>query len=167
MSARANCAHEETASHVFTAEQTRRNNRRYPEPVLPTRVLLTCERSGSPGRSASAGTKEERCEHVAGCDPWNDAVLDAVAFVHDVSVVARSASRVGLSRVGQLPLAFASANHTFRTITPEGFDGDENQQILVRSSGDATMWVAIEVNLALWGMILCAAVQAGERFAIY
>jgi hypothetical protein len=81
--------------------------------------------------------------------------------------VARSASRVGLSRVGQLPLAFASANHTFRTITPEGFDGDENQQILVRSSGDATMWVAIEVNLALWGMILCAAVQAGERFAIY
>ena len=33
--------------------------------------------------------------------------------------------------------------------------------------GNATMWVAIEVNLALWGMILCAAVQAGERFAIY
>jgi hypothetical protein len=66
-----------------------------------------------------------------------------------------------------LPLAFASANHTFRTITLEGFGGDENQQNLVRSSGDATMWVAIEVNLALWGMILCAAVQAAERFAIY
>ena len=61
---------------------------------------------------ALAGTLGERYEHVASCDPWNDAVLDAVAFVHGVSVVARSASQVGLSRVGQLPLAFASANHT-------------------------------------------------------
>ena len=93
--------------------------------------------------------------------------MDAVAFVHGVPVVARSVNRVGLSRVGHLPLAFASANHTFRTIILEGFGGDENQQNLVRSSGDATMWIAIEVNLALWGMILCAAVQVGERLAIY
>jgi hypothetical protein len=26
------------------------------------------------------------------------------------------------------------------------------------------MWVALEVNIALWGMILCASVEAAERF---
>jgi hypothetical protein len=26
---------------------------------------------------------------------------------------------------------------------------------------------AIEINLALWGMILCAAVQAAQRFEVY
>ena len=142
-SARANWVREETASRAFTAEQTRRNNRRYPEPARPTRVLLTCERSGLPGRSPLAGTKEERCEHVAGCDPRNDAVLDAVAFVHGVPFVARSANRVGLSRVGQLPLAFASANHTFRTITPEGFDGG-------RESADSRSFVGGRNNVGCY-----------------
>jgi hypothetical protein len=26
------------------------------------------------------------------------------------------------------------------------------------------MWVALEVNIALWGMILCATVEAAEQF---
>jgi hypothetical protein len=26
---------------------------------------------------------------------------------------------------------------------------------------------ALEINLALWGMILCAAVQAAQRFEVY
>jgi hypothetical protein len=29
-------------------------------------------------------------------------------------------------------------------------------------TGDATMLVALEVNLALWGMIVCASVKAAE-----
>jgi hypothetical protein len=29
------------------------------------------------------------------------------------------------------------------------------------------MLAAIEINLALWGMILCAAVQAAQRFEVY
>jgi len=28
------------------------------------------------------------------------------------------------------------------------------------------MWVALEVNLALWGMILCAAVQAAQQLEL-
>jgi hypothetical protein len=31
------------------------------------------------------------------------------------------------------------------------------------SSGDATMWVALEVNVALWGMILCG-LQTAQHF---
>jgi len=29
------------------------------------------------------------------------------------------------------------------------------------------MRVTIEINLALWGMVLCAAIQAGQRFVVY
>jgi hypothetical protein len=32
--------------------------------------------------------------------------------------------------------------------------------------GASQMWVTIEINLALWGMILCAAIQTGQRFAV-
>ena len=33
--------------------------------------------------------------------------------------------------------------------------------------GASQMRVTIEINLALWGMILCAAIQTGQRFAVY
>jgi hypothetical protein len=29
------------------------------------------------------------------------------------------------------------------------------------------MKVAVEINLALWGMIVCAAVQAAQSFVVY
>jgi hypothetical protein len=29
------------------------------------------------------------------------------------------------------------------------------------------MRVTVEINLALWGMILCAAIQTGQRFVVY
>jgi hypothetical protein len=29
------------------------------------------------------------------------------------------------------------------------------------------MRVTVEINLALWGMILCAAMQIGQRFVVY
>jgi hypothetical protein len=29
------------------------------------------------------------------------------------------------------------------------------------------MWVALEINLALWGMILCAAMQTAQQFGFY
>jgi hypothetical protein len=29
------------------------------------------------------------------------------------------------------------------------------------------MRVTIEINLALWGMILCTAMQTGQRFVVY
>jgi len=29
------------------------------------------------------------------------------------------------------------------------------------------MLLALEINLALWGMMLCAAVQAAQRFEVY
>jgi len=29
------------------------------------------------------------------------------------------------------------------------------------------MWVALEVNIALWGMILCVAVLAAQQFEPY
>ena len=33
--------------------------------------------------------------------------------------------------------------------------------------GAEQMRVALEVNLALWGMILCAAVQAAQQFEVF
>jgi hypothetical protein len=33
--------------------------------------------------------------------------------------------------------------------------------------GASQMRVTIEINLALWGMILCAAMQTGQRFVVY
>ena len=36
--------------------------------------------------------------------------------------------------------------------------------ILVARPGGHTMWVAVEVNVALWGMILCA-LQAAQHWA--
>jgi hypothetical protein len=29
------------------------------------------------------------------------------------------------------------------------------------------MLLALEINVALWGMMLCAAVQAAQRFEVY
>jgi hypothetical protein len=29
------------------------------------------------------------------------------------------------------------------------------------------MLLALEINLAIWGMILCAAVEAAQRFEVY
>jgi hypothetical protein len=39
---------------------------------------------------------------------------------------------------------------------------DENHSSY--SSGDETMRVALQVNIALWGMILCAAAETAEQF---
>jgi hypothetical protein len=36
-------------------------------------------------------------------------------------------------------------------------------EIVIRR-GDETMRVALQVNIALWGMILCAIVEAAEQF---
>jgi hypothetical protein len=33
--------------------------------------------------------------------------------------------------------------------------------------GTSQMRVTVEINLALWGMIFCAAMQIGQRFAVY
>jgi hypothetical protein len=33
--------------------------------------------------------------------------------------------------------------------------------------GAPQMRVTVEINLALWGMILCAAMQTGQRFTVY
>ncbi|MGB6954687.1 MAG: hypothetical protein WBE54_05535, partial [Bradyrhizobium sp.] len=60
----------------------------------------------------------------------------------------------------------ASANHILLTNVLEGF-GMTRIRGSRRSSGDATMWVALEVNFALWGMILCATVEAAERFSVF
>ena len=29
------------------------------------------------------------------------------------------------------------------------------------------MLLALEINLAIWGMVLCAAVEAAQRFEVY
>jgi hypothetical protein len=65
---------------------------------------------------------------------------------------------------------FASANHILRTKAIKRVPGS------AASLSDATsavktrgrqMRITVEINLALWGMILCAGVQAAQRFAIY
>jgi hypothetical protein len=35
------------------------------------------------------------------------------------------------------------------------------------ATGDVTMRVALEVNFALWAMIICAAVQAAQQFEVF
>jgi len=37
----------------------------------------------------------------------------------------------------------------------------------IDKTGASQMRVTLEINLALWGMIVCAAVQAAQRFEIY
>ena len=90
--------------------------------------------------------KEWRVEHITGDLPRNDAVVDAVPFVYGVPIVAGAASRVWNR---SLPLVFASANHILPTIVLE--DLLRTRIIAIpSSSGDATMWVALQVNIALW-----------------
>jgi hypothetical protein len=36
-----------------------------------------------------------------------------------------------------------------------------------RRDGGYKMWDALEINVALWGMMLCAAVQVAQRFEVY
>jgi hypothetical protein len=36
-----------------------------------------------------------------------------------------------------------------------------------KTPGAEQMLLALEINLALWGMILCAAVQAAQRLEVY
>ena len=46
----------------------------------------------------SVADKEWRGEHITGGLSRNDAVVDAVPFVHGVPIVAGAASRVGIDR---------------------------------------------------------------------
>ena len=57
---------------------------------------------------------------------------------------------------------FASANHILHIMTHESFMTTGNRGILVVRPGGHAMWVAVEVNVALWGMILCA-LQAAQQ----
>lgn len=55
---------------------------------------------------------------------------------------------------------FAFANHIFHTMTFKSWEA----RIGGFPSGDESMWVTFEVNVALWGMIFCA-LHAAEQLA--
>ena len=46
-------------------------------------------------------------------------------------------------------------------------NGSNDGPVKVRQDGGAEMRVTLEINLALWGMIFRAAVQAAQHFEVY
>jgi hypothetical protein len=98
----------------------------------------------------------------AGQPSSNDAVVDAIPCVYGVPAMASPANRLGLAQIGHCARVYAPANHILPTINLEGSVRREPGGSR-RSSGDAKMRVAIEVNVALWGMILCG-LQTAQYF---
>jgi hypothetical protein len=69
---------------------------------------------------------------------------------------------------------FASANHTLHTkalklVNGRGSISTSTQPRPDRSTrrGAYKMRDALEINFALWGMMLCAAVQVAQHFEVY
>jgi len=65
---------------------------------------------------------------------------------------------------------FASANHNFTHKVDQAWEWARFCLLQRRprlDMGAPQMRVTVEINLALWGMILCAAMQTGQRFAVY
>ena len=70
---------------------------------------------------------------------------------------------------------FASANHTLHTKALKRckrarLNINETQrrpELKIDKTGAYKMRDALEINFALWGMMLCAAVQVAQRFEVY
>jgi hypothetical protein len=141
---------------------------------IRTRSLESHRRDGNRGDEASPGTARRsppglwwsnRDCTLAHRQRYNGQHNELSDNAHRSLAIAHQHRR----RLECIRTPFASANHNLHimAVMLAGGGGRFRCRSPLIETGDVTMRLALEVNFALWGMILCAAVQAAQQLEVF